>query len=104
MDRLTGRQAAERAGITYNTWKLARRTKGGRPAPDGIDQLTGRLWWWDVTIDRWRATRRPTHADVIAGDRRLHPRTVARHLRRHRNGECSCRPTPGDTDYPGATP
>lgn len=92
MTRLTGRQAAERAGISYNAWKLAPRTKGGRPAPDDTAVFGGRRiqLWMPETIDVWRAKRRPTHAEVIAGDRRLHPRTVARHLRRHAAGECRC--------------
>ena len=92
MTLLTGRQAAERAGITYNAWKLAPRTKRGRPAPDRTETYGARRiqLWRPETVDAWRSTRRPTHVEVIAGDRRLHPRVVRRHLKRHESGDCSC--------------
>lgn len=99
MKRLTGPMAAARAGITYNAWKLAKRTKRGRPRYDGIDQLTGQLWWWDTTIDRWASKRPPSHAEIIANQQAGRPQrvaraTVRRHLRRHEARACSCYTTP----------
>lgn len=93
MSLLTGPMAAERAGITYNAWKLAKRTKQGRPAPD--HRLAWGDFWEPSTIDAWRAQRHPTHAEIINNRKTGRPQrasrqTVRRHLFRHDTRTCSC--------------
>lgn len=96
---LTGHQAAARAGITYNAWKLARRF--ARPAPDQTRVYDGRRiqLWRPETVDAWVAQRRPSHAEILANERagepqRVHYRTVRRHLRLHSERACACFATP----------
>lgn len=97
MTLLTGPMAAARAGITYNAWKLAKRTKQGRPAPDHC--LAWGDFWEPSTIDAWREQRPPSHAEIIASRQSGRPQrvaraTVRRHLRRHEARACSCYTTP----------
>lgn len=92
MTLLTGRESAARAGISYNAWKLATRTKTGRPRPDNTVTLGGRVvqLWHPATVDAWRATRRPTHVEILADPRRVTPHTARRHRKRHAERACSC--------------
>lgn len=93
---LTGRQAAEWLGISYNAWKCAPRTRAGRPPPDDVKTYGGRVvqLWRLSTLREYRATRRPTHAQILADPRRVTPHTARRHRRRHEARRCSCYATP----------
>lgn len=116
LQRLTARQAWERAGMTRNAWNLAPRTRAGRPPPDGHD--LGVDFWYAATINDWIGRRRATaaatrHETIIAAvagsttdayaqvaqDLGCHVRTVIRHVERHAVGDCGCDP---DVVLPGA--
>ena len=66
--KLLGPDVAEYLGIDPDTWRsYVNRAKyereAGRdrpnlaPAPDGYEELSGRPWWWQSTIDAWNAIR-----------------------------------------------
>lgn len=91
-DLLTGPMAAARAGMTYNAWKLAPRTRIGRPPPD--HRFPWGDFWNPSTIDAYRrrreAARWPTHAEILADPAQVSTKTYRRHLSRHDAGECGC--------------
>lgn len=110
-DRLTGREAAELIGISYNVWRwYGRSDVAVRPPADGVFGV--QPYWLRSTIERvapeLRARRYVKHAEVIAAlatpglpdspagraavaaDLGVHPRTVARHAASHASGTCAC--------------
>lgn len=54
--KLSGPQAAARAGIKPATWRHYVH-KGLAPTPDGREEVSGHPWWWETTVDRWLAAR-----------------------------------------------
>jgi hypothetical protein len=57
--KLTGPQAAARAGVTPSRWRTLTNPiadRGGRiygPPPDGYTDPCGCPWWWDATVDTY---------------------------------------------------
>lgn len=78
---LSGPQAADRAGISYNAWKLTPRTRLGRPAPDAVETIGARRvgLWSRATIDAWRKQR--SQHDARAATLRLHVEITSRRAR-----------------------
>lgn len=61
--KLSAKAAAERAGVSLSTWydyTTPRKSRSGRliaPAPDGREEISGTPWWWESTVDTWKANR-----------------------------------------------
>ena len=56
-ERLTDVQAAARAdGIKRNTFR-SYVARGRAPEADGVDEFSGRQFWYASTIDAWMASR-----------------------------------------------
>lgn len=72
--RLSTRDAAARAGVGRSTWRdytTPKATRGGRligPAPDGHEEISGYPYWYEATVDTWRANRpgQGTRTDLTA--------------------------------------
>lgn len=54
--KLSGPQAAARAGIKPATWRHYVH-KGLAPTPDGREEVSGHPWWWEATVDQWMVSR-----------------------------------------------
>lgn len=112
-DRLTSRQAAHLAGLSYHSWQsdwLIRRAVVRRPAADGVFPDTSLPYWKRSTVERFVAKReKPAkqrdklHAAIVRENpqglrekERLAARlsvtvqTIYRHQLRHAVGECPC--------------
>jgi predicted DNA-binding transcriptional regulator AlpA len=52
--QLSSREAAALIGVAASTWRdyVA---DGRAPAPDG--QIGSSNWWWQTTVEEWKATR-----------------------------------------------
>lgn len=60
MDRkLTARQIAERLHVQPQTW-WAYVQRGQAPQPDGREELSRKPWWYESTVERYRAERKGT--------------------------------------------
>lgn len=63
-EKLTGPQAAQRAGVTKSRWRTLTHPiadRGGKvygPPPDG-HWPCGCPWWWDTTVDAYLTQKRP---------------------------------------------
>jgi hypothetical protein len=67
-ERLSAAAVARRLGIAVDTWRAyvtraEAERRAGRdrpnlaPAPDGVDAVFGRRWWWASTVDGWVRSR-----------------------------------------------
>jgi len=56
MRKLGVKDAAARINVKPNTWR-AYVAREQAPAPDGREEISGTPWWWESTVETFKANR-----------------------------------------------